>query len=168
MSFTALVIDTSYLTELFKVPGKFELARANQVKQRFREAISAEHRLYVPFAVVFELANHIAHVRDGGPRKQLADALAGTVRSSVATNNPWIITPEAKKILYDLSELLRLCDVYAQEMAPQSIGLSDTAIIEEARRLKQKYNQPGDHVHIWTLDKLVKAYEPDPEADPLF
>jgi hypothetical protein len=36
-----------------------------------------------------------------------------------------------------------------------------------SRRLKQKYNQPGNHVHIWTLDKRVKAHEPDPESDPL-
>jgi len=168
MSVTALVIDTSYLTELFRVPDKFDPARAGQVKERFREAISVGHRLYVPFAVVFELANHIAHARDGGSRKQLAEKLASTVRISVETSNPWVIIPDAKHILYDLSELLRLCDVYAQEMASQSIGLSDTAIIVEARRLKQKYNQPGDRVHIWTLDKLVKAYEPDPEADPLF
>jgi len=167
MSVTALVIDTSYLNELFKVPGKFNPTRAEQVKRRFRDAISAGHRLYVPFAAVFELANHIAHVRDGDSRKKLADKLADTVRSSVEISNPWVITPDAKNILYDLSELLRLCDVYAQEMAPQSIGLSDTAMIEEARRLKQKYNQPGDHVHIWTLDKRVKAHEPDSETNPL-
>jgi predicted nucleic acid-binding protein len=167
MSVTALVIDTSYLLELLKVPDRFEPSFAEHVKERLRDAIASKHRLYVPFAVVFELANHIAHVRDGGSRKRLADFLANTVRSSIETANPWIITPASEEILQDLSELLRLCDVYAQEMAPQGIGLSDTAIIEESRRLKGKYNQTGDRVHIWTRDRLVKAREPDSEADPL-
>ena len=167
MSTTALVVDTSYLVELFKVPKLFDPSFADRVKQRFAEVINAGHRLYVPFPVVFEVANHIAGVPDGGSRKRLADLLASTVRSCVETANPWIITPASEDILYDLSELLRLCDVYAREMAVQSIGLSDTAIIEEARRLKEKYNQPGDRVHIWTRDHGLKAHEPDSEPEPL-
>jgi predicted nucleic acid-binding protein len=168
MSTTALVVDTSYLVELFKVPKLFDPVFAERVKQRFGDAIKAGHRLYVPFPVVFEVANHIAGVPDGGSRKKLADLLANTVRSCVDSGNPWIITPASSEdILYDLSELLRLCDVYAREMAVQSIGLSDTAIIEEARRLKGKYNQPGDRVHIWTRDLGLKAHEPDAEPEPL-
>jgi predicted nucleic acid-binding protein len=167
MSTTALLIDTSYLVELFKVPGLFEPDFAERVKKRFSAAVHAGHRLYVPFPVVFEVANHIAGVRDGGARKKLADLLANTVRSCVESANPWIITPASEDILYDLSELLRLCDVYAREMAVQSIGLSDTAIIDEARRLKSKYNQPGDRVHIWTRDQALKAHEPDAEPAPL-
>jgi predicted nucleic acid-binding protein len=167
MSITALLVDTSYLLELFKVPDRFEPAFAERVKQRFRAAMDAKYRLYVPFPVVFEVANHIAGVRDGGSRKRLADLLANTVRNCVESANPWIITPASEDILYDLSELLRLCDVYAREMAVQSIGLSDTAIIEEARRLKGKYNQPEDRVHIWTRDQALKAHEPDAEPAPL-
>jgi predicted nucleic acid-binding protein len=167
MSTTALLIDTSYLVELFKVPGKFKPDFAERVRKRFGEAVNAGHRLYVPFPVVFEVANHIAGVRDGGSRKRLANLLANTVRSCVESANPWIITPASEDILYDLSELLRLCDVYAREMAVQSIGLSDTAIIEEARRLKGKYNQSEDRVHIWTRDEALKAHEPDTEPAPL-
>jgi hypothetical protein len=167
MSVTALIVDTSYLLELLKVPDRFELAFSELVKQRFHEAINAGHRLYVPFPVVFELANHIALVRDGGARKRLADWLAKTVRSCIESATPWIITPASEDILYDLSELLRLCDVYAQELAVQGIGLSDTALVEEARRLKAKYNQPTDRVHIWTKDRRLKTHEPDAEPEPL-
>ncbi|HYO70657.1 MAG TPA: hypothetical protein VEU33_31720 [Archangium sp.] len=59
------------------------------------------------------------------------------------------------------------CDVYAQEMAEQGIGLSDTSLIEQARRLRKKYNQPGDRVHIWTKDRRLKAHERDAEPEPL-
>jgi hypothetical protein len=69
--------------------------------------------------------------------------------------------------LYDLSKLLRQCDVYAQEMAEQGIGLSDTSLIEEARRLRKKYNQPRDRVHIWTKDRRLKTHEPDAEPELL-
>lgn len=167
MSMTALLVDTSYLLELLKVPDRFDPEFAERVKARFSGAVKAGHRLYVPFPIVFEVANHIAGVRDGGSRKKLAEFLARTVRSCVESSTPWIITPASEDILYDLSELLRLCDVYAREMAVQSIGLSDTAIIEEARRLKGKYNQPEDRVHIWTRDQALKAHEPDTEPTPL-
>lgn len=167
MSTTALVIDTSYLLELLKVPRHSNPDFSRSVKQRFSQSVAADHRFYVPFAVVFELADHIAHERDGSARKRLADLLAATVRSCIAKATPWIITPASQDILYDLSELLRLCDVYAQELAIQGIGLSDTAVIEEARRLKQKYNQPGDRVHIWTRDQGLKSHEPDAEPEPL-
>ena len=167
MSTTALVIDTSYLLELLRVPGHFDPDFSGHVKQRFSQSVAANHRLYVPFAVVFELADHIAHVRDGSARKRLADFLAATVRSCIESATPWIITPASKDILYDLSELLRLCDVYAQELAIQGIGLSDTSVIEEARRLKQKYNQPDDQVYIWTRDQTLKSHEPDAEPEPL-
>ena len=169
MSMTALLVDTSYLLELLKVPDRFDPEFAQRVKARFSGAVKAGHLLYVPFPIVFEVANHIAGVPDGGSRKKLADLLADTVRRCVDSGNPWLITPASSRdILYDLSELLRLCDVYAREMAVQRIGLSDTAIIEEARRLKEKYNQPGDRVHIWTRDQALKAHEPDPEPEPLF
>jgi predicted nucleic acid-binding protein len=167
MSVTALVVDTSYLLELFKVPRHFDPLFSERVKQRFGRAIASGHRLYVPFPVVFEVANHIAGVGDGGARKRLADLLASTVQSCISTASPWIITPASEDILYDLSELLRLCDVYARELAVQGIGLSDTALIEEARRLKRKYNQPGDQIHIWTRDQALKAHEPDSEPDSL-
>jgi len=167
VSVTALVVDTSYLVELFKVPGKFSPDFAERVKERFGKAIQAGHRLYVPVAVIFEVANHIAHVRHSGDRKKLANLLADTVRSSVETGTPWTITPAPEDVLANLTQLLRLCDKYAKELASQGIGLSDTALIDQAGRLKAKYNQPGDRVHIWTTDGALKAHEPDPEPAPL-
>jgi hypothetical protein len=167
MSTTALVIDTSYLLELLKVPEHFDPSFSEEVKKRFSRSVAAGHRLYVPFTIVFELANHIALVRDGGARKRLANLLAATVRSCIEKATPWIITPASQDILYDLSELVRLCDLYAEELAIQGIGLSDTSIIEEARRLKRKYNQSDARVHIWTKDKKLKSHEPDTEPEPL-
>lgn len=167
MSVTALVVDTSYLLELLKVPDYFDPLFSEQVKRRFKDAAEAGHRLFVPFAVVFEVANHIADGRHDARRKELAEMLAKTVRQSVETATPWIITPAGEDILLHLSELPRLCEVYAEELAIQRIGLSDTAIIEEARRLKAKYSSFGTKIHIWTKDRRMKKHEPDPEPNPL-
>lgn len=167
MSVTALVVDTSYLLELFKVPDYFDPLFSDKVKQRFKKAAGkASYRFYVPFAVVFEVANHIADGRNDARRKELADQLARTVRQSIDNATPWIITPSAENILLHVSELPRLCDLYATRFADQRIGLSDTAIIEEALRLKAKYGAFGK-VHIWTKDKRMKRHEPDPEPEPL-
>jgi len=117
--------------------------------------------------VVFELANHIAQVRDWPARRGLAERLARVVRNSVELGTPWVVTPASEDILTDLTGLLSLLDRYAGELVMHGIGLSDAAILEQARRLKAKYNQPGDRVHIWTKDQALKAREPDPEPAPL-
>jgi len=167
MSITALVVDTSYLLELYRVPGKHEPAFSERVRERFRGAIDASHRLFVPFAVVFEVANHIARVRDWPSRRGLAEQLARVVRASVEEGTPWVMTPANEDILTALTALLALLDRYADEWVRHGIGLSDAAILELARRLKAKYNQPGDRVHIWTRDQALKAREPDTEPEPL-
>jgi hypothetical protein len=71
------------------------------------------------------------------------DQLARTVRQSIDNATPWIITPAAENILLHVSELPRLCDLYATRFADQRIGLSDTAIIEEALRLRRSTAPSG-------------------------
>ena len=39
MSLVAVIVDTSYLLELFKVPGRFEVDAVEEVKNRFGAAI---------------------------------------------------------------------------------------------------------------------------------
>jgi len=47
------------------------------------------------------------------------------------------------------------------------MGLTDTYTLEEAVRLKARYNSAKDYkVHIWTKDNSLKAHEPDAEPNP--
>jgi len=154
-----LVIDTSYLLELFQVPGHSSLKTTPRIRSQFERAIRAGWRLFVPLPVVFELANHIAGVRDGGRRKALAAALNEAVESSAKTASPWIIIPAD----HPLNELVALCDVFASTYAREAIGLTDACILEEAKRLRKKYPPSTHKVHIWTLDASLKAREPDEE-----
>ena len=168
VTLAVLVIDTSYLLELYRVPDFFDADCADEIKTRFFEAISRRSRLYVPFPVVFEVANHIVDVRDGTIRRRLAERFAADVRSSVESEAPWIIIPADKgDVMLGLAEFLDLCHRYATEFAPQQVGLTDTSLIVEAARLKrERYAHASQKVHIWTKDKRLKAHEPDTEPDP--
>jgi predicted nucleic acid-binding protein len=157
---TVLVIDTSYLLELYQVPSFFSPAAHQEVKARFDRAVENRSRLYVPFPAIFEVANHIVDGRDGGARVALAQLFVLHVLQSFETTVPFIITPAI-----DEENLKTLLRVFSGELAHERIGLTDGSMIEEARRLKVKY---GAHarVHIWTRDKRLKAREPDREPSP--
>ena len=163
MSTTAFVIDTSYLLEFYRVPGFSTDAAVMEVRRRFKAAFSDGSRLFVPVGAVFEFANHVADLTDGGERKRLADDLYKVVASSILDGEPWIIVPGPK---YDSEFLSQLCSAFSTEFVQQRIGLTDTHIIDQARRLKQKYSGMPYRVHIWTKDHRLKAYEPDRENDP--
>jgi hypothetical protein len=160
MSLTVLVVDTSYLLELYQVPSYSDAAAYVEVKARFERAVIARSRLYVPFPAVFEVANHIVDGRDGGVIVPLAKRFVADVLQSFESTVPFIITPHI-----DEENLKALLRVFSGKLAPQRIGLTDGSMIEEARRLKDKYGRQA-YVHIWTKDRRLKAHEPDAEPDP--
>ena len=161
MSTAVFVVDTSYLLELFRVPSRSNKNANEEIKKRFEKEEENDSRFYVPLACVYELANHIANVRNGNLRKKLAGNLNIIVRSSVEEGTPWIITPAT-----DLKELPILFKRYADEYVIQKISLTDTSVVLEANRLKKKYSDSGYTVHIWTKDNRLKAFEPDIEINP--
>jgi len=151
------VLDTSYLVELFKVPGFAQ--HPEKVKERYEIAIHNNSRFYVPLPCIFEFANHIAHVSDGNTRTDLGRKFFGTVKSCVEDEHPWIITPST-----GIEVLPELARAFSEQYVIQEIGLTDTFIIQEADRLKKEKSH--FKVHIWTKDKGLKAYEPDTEENP--
>ncbi|MBI5118715.1 hypothetical protein HZA56_19780 [Candidatus Poribacteria bacterium] len=157
------VIDTSYLLELFAVPGFSTEQAVKTIQAKFKEAIQARSQLIVPLGCLFELANHIADVPDVGQRLALVEKLTKAVESSVATAQPWQISPPDK---LDIA-LPRMFAEYAKTYLPQGMGLTDTYTLEEALRLRRKYSPAmGCMVHIWTKDRILKAHEPDKEPNP--
>ena len=157
---TILVIDTSYLLELYRVPDYFDPAAHDAIKAKFAEAITAKSRLYVPFPAIFEVANHIVDGRDGTARKALAARFVGDIVRSFEKGTPYTVTPAI-----DEEKLKALLLVFAKEFAPQRVGLTDAAIVDAARRLKTEQRAPAK-VYIWTKDRRLKANEPDPEPNP--
>ena len=66
------VIDTSYLLELYAVPGHSTQKAVDEIRRRFTDAGGGSARLYVTVPSIYELANHIAHISDGNARFSLA------------------------------------------------------------------------------------------------
>lgn len=62
------VIDTSYLLELYAVPGHSTQEAVDEIRSRFTDAVRQGARLYVTVPSIYELANHIAHISDGNVR----------------------------------------------------------------------------------------------------
>ena len=149
-----IVVDTSYWVELFKIPRHYSEAKHLAIKKKFAWAIEQKATLYFPLPCVYELANHIAHVRDGTARKNLAEQLYQTV-----TNNPSILVTPACAV----DELSKFIESFKKEYVTEGIGLADAAVIDAAWHLKN----PNNQVHIWTLETAIKAREPDEEPAPL-
>lgn len=129
------------------------------MKRRFGAARSARALFIVPLPVVFEVANHIAGMPEGQRYERARTFVADIVDSIRATREIFLVSPSPKP-----EDVTRLLEVFASDYVGRGIGLVDTAVIDEARRLKAKFAKPS--VHIWTLDHALKAGEPDPEPDP--
>ncbi|WP_420637060.1 hypothetical protein [Candidatus Palauibacter sp.] len=159
---TVLVLDTSYLCELYRVPGFHRSELPAQIEERIR--MRGEDRFYVPLGCLYELCDHIGDVADGGRRHEIAGQIVSDVETSLEDGLPWLIIPAAD-VEAELPGLLRR---FSEDPAHLEMGLTDSTVISKANRLREKYSTSlGYRVHIWTTDRTLKAYEPDREPEPL-
>ena len=77
------ILDTSYLLELYQVPGCCKQSRFHTVRMQIGDIINAGGELFVTVPVLFEVANHIIHVRDGRHRRSLSEKFRDDVRQSL-------------------------------------------------------------------------------------
>lgn len=153
------VIDTSYLLEIFAVPGHSTKEARAEIRSRIAAAAKSGARLYVTVPSIYELANHISQVPNGNARRSLAEQVRDTVLSSLDDGTPWTIIPSQQSNTFK-----NLIVSFVEHHVIQGIDLSDSTLIDEARRLKNvRYRERGWPVHIWTKDRKLKALEPDNE-----
>lgn len=163
-----IVLDTSLLTEILKVPGRHSEEFARAALQRYKEENQKRSKFYVTVPVLFELADHIAHVDNAHARRDASNKLANIVRSSLDGNRPWSIPIEAMdQEQTGKSLLLHLLKRFEGEFSPLGIGMSDASVIDLSHQIKQCCGKLMA-VHIWTRDQAIKSHEPDRELDPLF
>ena len=155
------VLDTSYLAELYSVPGFSEAAFSRALRKKIARETGA--RFHVPVGCLYKLCDHIADVGDGNQRHQLARQVATDVKSSMARGLPWLMSPAA-----GLDTIAEFVQRFAFNPEHLKIGLTNSEVIEIANALRTKYGtDPGYKVHIWTRNRRLKAHEPDPEPAPL-
>ena len=159
MNHKIYVIDTSYLLELYKVPGFSTPSSYTKIKDKFKSAIENAFQLHVPFPCILEFGNHIADVKNGKARKTLGEQFSKAIKSSIEESSPWIISPLDERLF------VQKCELFSNVFLPHRLSLTDTFVIQEAKRLKDKYKSFKYSVHIWTKDENMKAREPDNEPD---
>jgi hypothetical protein len=161
VTYAVRVVDTSYLLELYRVPGCFAPQAAEAIASKWLDAMSRKDRFYVPVPVLHEVGNHIAQCADGNDRRRFGEKLRDDIENSLRAATPWVITPAVEK-----DSLRAFSWTWVDEFVSERIGLTDAAIIHEARRLKREYEKQRAPVHIWTRDATLKAHEPDREPEP--
>lgn len=157
----AYVIDTSYLLELYAIPGKSTQEAIDEIRRRLLGAAESGSPLYVTVPSIYELTKHIVRIRDGNQRRRYAVHVKNDVLSSLEKGTPWNVIPSQQ--FYALGQLV---SNFVENHIHEGIDLADGTLIDEARRLKrERYKGSGWRVHIWTKDENLKAREPDREQN---
>lgn len=148
----ATILDTSWLLELYQVPGDSKRQRYEGVLDQ--AAIAAQGRMYVTVPVLFEVANHIVHVRNGHRRRELIKRFREDVSSSLRDEAPWTVVHALQhNVLLRTQDLIALADRFAEESAA-GYSLADITVIDLAQRLQKRQLQ----VRILAFDKQLEAY----------
>jgi hypothetical protein len=165
-----IVVDTSYLLELFQVPDCSSERAYDPIYQRFENARHITDQLQVPLPVLFELGNHVADVTNGQERRRLAAMLVEAVDIWLSGETPLTIVSSMNdaRTVQDFRDAITGLIQDFKTLAPDRQGLTNAAIALEAKRLRNKHKNSSLKtylVHIWTTDKKLKAREPDAEVD---
>ena len=147
------ILDTSWLLELYRVPGYFEKSRTLGVKRKTADIGEAGYELFVTVPVLFEIASHITHVRKGGRRRALGKRLRADIASSIDRASPWTIATVGSDILLRSDDVIRLADRFLEEAGP-NYSFANISIIDLAAKLRR----PERTVRILTFNDRIGAY----------
>ncbi len=148
------ILDTSWLLELYQVPGYFESSRTLRVRQDTADIGKAGYELFVTVPVLFEVASHITHVRNNGNRRRaLGEKLRQDITRYLRRASPWTIAGVDRAVLLRSEDLIRLASRFPQESGP-NYSFADISIIDLAAELRR----PGRKVSILTLNKRLLSY----------
>ena len=147
------ILDTSWLLELYRVPGYFKKSRTEQVRADTAELIKAKCELFVTVPVLFEVASHITHVRNGGRRRILGKRLRDDITRSIDRESPWTIATVGREILFRPQDVIHLVERFLESTGP-NYSFADISIIDLATELRR----PGRTVKILAFDGQLAAY----------
>lgn len=147
------ILDTSWLLELYRVPGYCKGSRFPRVQRETRDVIDDHGELLVTVPVLFEVANHVTHVRDGRRRRLLNERFRDDVKQSIDGFVPWTIIATGKDVLLRSEDLIRLADRFLQASG-ENYSFADISIIDLAATLRGR----NWTVEILTFDGQLEAY----------
>ena len=149
------ILDTSWLLELYRVPGHCDDARIDHVRQETARVAGPGAELLVTVAVLFEVAGHVTHVADGRRRRTLCKKLRDDIRKSVDEDRPWTVVSADQNILLRAEDLVGLADRFFQT-AGEGYSFADISIIDLAETLGVRAG--NRKIRILTFDQQLQAY----------
>ena len=152
----AAILDTSWLLELYRVPGYFQESRTQPVHTETTELVDAGRELFVTVPVLFEVASHITHVRDGRRRRTLGEGLRNDIGSSIDHESPWTITTVGSDILLRSQDVMQLAERFLESSGP-NYSFADISIIDLTAELRRS----GRMVRILAFDQQLESYSAD-------
>ena len=149
----AAILDTSWLLELYRVPDYFKESRTLPVRTETVELVEARRELFVTVPVLFGVASHINHVRDGHRRRSLGERLLDDITSSIDRESPWTIAAVRREILLRSQDVIGLARRFLESTGP-NYSFADISIIDLAQQLRR----PGRTVRILAFDEQLASY----------
>ena len=149
-----VLVDTSILLNVVDVPGRNQ--QRTEVLQVLEQRILQRDHLFIPLAAIIETGNHIAHVDDGGLRRQAAQRFAQAVGDALNDIAPW--KPLNFPNRADLSSWLGSFS----DSAMRKVGMGDLSIQKEWEQLCQKF--PLSRVAIWSADSDLQGFDRVPQS----
>ena len=149
----AAILDTSWLLELYRVPGYFDESRTDFVQTKTAKLIDSKCELFVTVPVLFEVAAHITRVGDGGRRRTLATRLRDDIETSMHRESPWTIPAVGLQILFRSQDVIQLAERFLDSSGP-NYSFADISIIDLAAVLRRT----GRTVKILGFDEQLASY----------
>jgi hypothetical protein len=160
MSKFIYVVDTGYLDEFYKVDGYYDELAHKEIWLKINSAIKNKDRIYIPVPVIFELANHIAHIKNTNNRDKLANQFVNDIKNSLVKDSPFVLVP--CQDFQSIENLIINLTQFAEKYSKQGIGLTDTAVYLQAKLLYTKYKSLKNYsVYILTKDKSLASRKLD-------
>lgn len=149
----ATILDTSWLLELYRVPGHFTESRMPLVRNETRQLIDSGYGQFVTVPVLFEVASHITRAPDGNRRRALSKKYRDDIRTSIDHESPWTIVSFGTDILFRPHDVLQLAERFLESSGP-NYSFADISIIDLAAELRRS----GRTVKILAFDPQLKSY----------
>ena len=157
MSRRAIFIDTSVLSNLLQIPDKDQDAeKAQQDFLAFQEDNAVQFVL--PVTTVIETGNHIAQIKNGGSRRDVAQRFGKMLESICEREAPWVL----HDFEWGESFLRSFLDGANSQkpwydLAQEQVSGGDLSILVEANMYR---NRLQIDCEIWTYDARLRAYAP--------
>ena len=155
-------LDTGVLDELLRIPGYFNEDRSKRIKTEFNERIKKGEKLIIPFAVMIEIGNHIAQIKNNdSERKRCAVQFAEFLDKSRNNKAPWILCIDG----LTEEQIGFISDQFGEIGPDMQIGTGDISIVYQYEIFREKVSGTAEGVDIWSLDHHIPTLQRKMESN---